>query len=292
MRTPRQLITWAGACAAAFVAVLALAYFLPAARHADSAAVTDFTSFHGRVLHAVASVFVNLCDWYVYIFLAAAVLLVTLLARGMRRAAAAAVLLVGGTASSQLLKELLAYPRERQISYLHAGHVGHVPIIGSAAYPSGHATAAMALAAAIVLVVPRPYRPLATVAGGVFTLAVSFSLLVLGWHFVSDVIGAFLLSTAWSLIALAGYRAAMNRWPVAGGMRAAARRATVLADWRTAAAALLVGALLVLAIALTRVSELVDYARGHTSFVVAVSSVAASAAALLGGVAVASSRRG
>jgi membrane-associated phospholipid phosphatase len=287
-RSPRYLLAWAGACVAAFVAVLSLAYFLPAARHADRAAVADF----GRLdrhwwLHDVSTAFSVTCDWIEYTVIVALFLWAAWRWRGPRIAAAAGLLLIGANVSSQVLKELLAYPRDRP-----AIDHPHFHFIADAAFPSGHGTAAMALAAAVVLAVPRAYRTLAAFVGIAYTLAVSFSILVLQWHFVSDVIGGFLLATAWSLIALAAYRAAQLKWPAAGGMRTAARQAVALADWRVTAGAVLVGVLLAIAVALTRISQVVTLAKTHTAFVVAVTAVAASAAALLAGVAAVSGRRG
>jgi membrane-associated phospholipid phosphatase len=287
-RSPRYLLAWAGACVAAFVAVLALAYFLPAARHADKAAVADF----GRLdrhwwLHDISTAFAVTCDWIQYTVIVVLLLWAVWRWRGPRIAAAAGLLLVGANVSSQVLKELLAYPRDRP----PVPHVHH-HFIADAAYPSGHGTAAMALAAAVLLAVPRANRPLAAVVGLVYTLGVSFSILVLQWHFVSDVIGGFLLATAWSLVALAAYRAAQLKWPARGGMRSAARQAVALADWRVSAGVVLIGVLLAVAVALTRISQIVTLAKTHTAFVVAVTAIAASAAALLAGVAAVSGRRG
>jgi membrane-associated phospholipid phosphatase len=271
---------------ALLVAVMAIAYFLPGARHVDKAAVNDFESLDARpVIDAVATVFGSLCDWIEYTVIVAAFLWLVLRKRGPRIAATAALLLVGANVSSQVLKQLLAYPRDHPLAT--GGH--H---IAAAAYPSGHATAAMALAAAVVLVAPRSYRPTAAALGVAFSVGVSFSILVLGWHFVSDIIGGFLLATAWSLIALAAYRVAAIRWPVRGGMRSAARRAFTLADWRVTASAVAISALLCAAVVLTRIGRVVTYAQTHTSFVVALTAIATSAAALLACVAALSSRRG
>ena len=75
---------------------------------------------------------------------------------------------------------------------------------------------------AAILIAPRALRPLVAIAGGLFTLAVSISLLILGWHFPSDVVGGQLLATTWALVALAALRIAEARWPARGSMRRAA----------------------------------------------------------------------
>ena len=56
-------------------------------------------------------------------------------------------------------------------------------------------------------VAPARLRPLAIAAGGAFALAVGVSVLVLGWHFPSDVLGGVCVAAAWTLcgLAAAGY---------------------------------------------------------------------------------------
>src|SRR5947209_7741608 len=116
-RSPRYLLAWAGACVALFVAVLAVAYFLPGPRHVDKAAVSDFESLDARpVIHAVATVFGSLCDWIEYTVIVAGFLWLVWRKRGPRIAATAGLLLIGANVSSQVLKVLLAYPRDHPLA--------------------------------------------------------------------------------------------------------------------------------------------------------------------------------
>ena len=93
------------------------------------------------------------------------------------------VFLIGVTSvSSQLLKAVLAYPR-------YEGDAIGGAQVAPEAFPSGHSTAAMALALCLVLVAPRALRPLAALVGAVFALGVAFSVIALGWHFPSDAVG-------------------------------------------------------------------------------------------------------
>lgn len=62
------------------------------------------------------------------------------------------------------------------------------------AFPSGHAAIATSAAFALIIVAPRR-RAVAIGAGG-FALAVNLSLLVIGWHYASDVIAAALVAFA------------------------------------------------------------------------------------------------
>ena len=60
---------------------------------------------------------------------------------------------------------------------------------GSFTYPSGTVAAVAALAAAVFLVSPRLVRPLSAVAGAMAVAAVGAAVLVLRWHYPTDVIG-------------------------------------------------------------------------------------------------------
>lgn len=60
---------------------------------------------------------------------------------------------------------------------------------GGFTYPSGTVTAVAALAAALFLVSPRLIRPLSAFVGVVAVAGVGFAVLVLRWHYPTDVIG-------------------------------------------------------------------------------------------------------
>ena len=67
--------------------------------------------------------------------------------------------------------------------------VGREIGVGGFTYPSGTVTSAAALAAALFLVSPRLLRPLSTLAGSTAVAAVSASVLILRWHYPTDVLG-------------------------------------------------------------------------------------------------------
>jgi membrane-associated phospholipid phosphatase len=58
-------------------------------------------------------------------------------------------------------------------------------------YPSGTVTVTAAIAAAVFLVTPRLFRPLAAVVGVIAIVGVSAGVLVLRWHYPTDVVGGF-----------------------------------------------------------------------------------------------------
>jgi membrane-associated phospholipid phosphatase len=83
--------------------------------------------------------------------------------------------------------------------------------VKAASWPSGHATAAMALALCAVLVAPRRLRPTVAALGAMFVAGVGLSLLILAWHLPSDVLGGYLVGMLWVALAVAGLRAADAR---------------------------------------------------------------------------------
>jgi membrane-associated phospholipid phosphatase len=194
-RTPRQLLAGAAACAAGFVALLILAYFVGPTRRLDAAALQGFEALQGQGINGLAAAASDLCDPFPYVLFVAAVVATALFTSGPKTAVAASILLVGANVSSQLLKPALAHHRDTSWQAIDTIH--------DAAYPSGHATAAMALSLAAVMVVAPRYRPLAAALGALFTIAVSFSVITLTWHFPSDVVGGYLLASGWCLVGLA-----------------------------------------------------------------------------------------
>jgi membrane-associated phospholipid phosphatase len=117
--------------------------------------------------------------------------------RGGRRDAAIAglAIVVGADLTTAVLKQALAAPRfDLVLSWAQ---------VGEHSFPSGHATAAFAMAAAWALFVP-PRRRL-PVACAAFFLAslVALAVVVLRYHFPSDVLGGLLVALAWTCGVLA-----------------------------------------------------------------------------------------
>ncbi len=67
--------------------------------------------------------------------------------------------------------------------------VGREIGVGSFTYPSGTVAAVAALAAAVFLVSPRLLRPLSALAGALVVASVGWAVLVLRWHYPTDVLG-------------------------------------------------------------------------------------------------------
>ncbi|MDQ3648457.1 MAG: phosphatase PAP2 family protein [Actinomycetota bacterium] len=287
-RRPVFLLVAGGVCAALFGVLLVAAYGSSAARYADASSLLGFVAFEpkgGSLPERIG----HLGDPAVVVLIGALLAGVALL-RGRPRVAAAVVVLIGVTSvSSQTLKALLAYPR-------YEGTIAGARVAPEA-FPSGHSTAAMALALGLVLVSPARLRPLAALVGTGFALSVAFSVIALGWHFPSDAVGGFLLASGWALVLMAGLAVLDERLPARSGRTRAAASVRTAVD-RVAAvglfAAVGVGILALTLSALvlaTRPGGLMGFAERHTALVVVGPSVALAAVALLGGVAVLSRRR-
>jgi membrane-associated phospholipid phosphatase len=284
---PRILLRGAAACALAFLALLGLAYGSDWARWVDAASLQGFLGLQGPTSSPIAWRVAHLGD-ALEVGLIGATLALIAAARGRPRTALFVLVLLGVTSlSSQVLKALLAYPRHDPVSNL--------TFIRPEAFPSGHATASMAIAIALVVVVPNRLRPAAAIVGAGFTIGVSFSIVALGWHFPSDVVGGYLLATGWALVLLAALRALQARYPERHVRSRLAARLQAATE-RTATVGL-AAALAGLAVATTIVSVALlpnvgDYAREHTAFVAVAGAVSLSAVALLAAMALASTRRG
>jgi membrane-associated phospholipid phosphatase len=185
--------------ALALTAVLALA--VPAAHRPDASLLHAFMSFEGTRVREPLLLVISLCDPIPYAF-AGLCLCAVAVAQGRwwRAGAVAALFAVTGIAT-QIAKHVLATGRYDAFLERFDGQ------IGSAAFPSGHATAAMTLALCAVLVAPRSWRTIAVVAGWAFAAAMGYALLVLSQHYPSDVLGGYLMAGMWTALALAGLHA-------------------------------------------------------------------------------------
>jgi membrane-associated phospholipid phosphatase len=90
--------------------------------------------------------------------------------------------------------------------------------VSDAAFPSGHASSSIAcyatLAAVVWLISPPGWRRIAAVGGGtLLVLAIGFSRLYLGVHWLSDVVGGWLLGSTVVLTIAAASRALVTRRP-------------------------------------------------------------------------------
>jgi membrane-associated phospholipid phosphatase len=264
----RTAVLLALACLAGLAVTGVLAYVSPVARVRDSGALNGYVDLGSARLNPLLDRIAHLADPAPYGVLGLG-LIVVALARGRRRLAALLPLvLILAPLTTETLKPVLAHPRP-------AEWLGRAQI-GAASWPSGHATASMTLALCAVLAAPAVLRPLAAVAGGLFALAVSFAILVLHWHFPSDIVGGYFCAAMWTLLAVA----ALRRWPQPQRARPSSLPPAV-----AAAPAIVLGAVaatLAAGVALDRPRALLGYLASRPSFSLSVVAIATLAVLLAG----------
>lgn len=246
------------------------AFHVGVVRDADQSIFSGFYALrrHGPI-DWLAWHFAKLCNPRPYLCLVAIPIGVGL-ARGRPRVTLGiAALLLGANLTTEVLKPVLAEPRATSL-------LGSTPV-ASASWPSGHATAAMSLALACVIVAPARARPFVAALGALFAVVVSYSFLTLGWHYPSDVIGGFLVAATWALLAIAGLKAAESRRSWAAPAISGGSIAQTLGPLGATLAGAVALAALVL---LTRPHQVVSYANAHQAFVAGATAIAACSVAL------------
>jgi membrane-associated phospholipid phosphatase len=270
-------------CLGGLMVTGAVALVVPIAQVRDSATLHGFTVLGGHSrISALADTVAHSVDPPPYLVIAVALAGIAFLRGRPRVALAVPLTMVAASATTELLKAVVSRPRHSE--WLSGGGD-----IGAASWPSGHATAAMMVALCAVLVAPRLLRPLVALLGTGLAVGVSYSILVLGWHFPSDVLGGFLVAGGWVSLALAALWSADARWPERSGRDALERvRTTAAGTDLLAPAALLAGTFGAAVVVLALRGRLIEtYGTAHLSFVVGALAIAGLAATLATGMAVA-----
>ncbi|HET9073921.1 MAG TPA: phosphatase PAP2 family protein [Solirubrobacteraceae bacterium] len=243
----------------------ALAFHSALVARADGHASSAFLRLGAAhpALTALAHDATILCQPGPYAALASLPILVALLRRRWVLAAALVLIIPGAVISAELLKALISQLRPAP------------PVPGLAAatgsWPSGHATASMIVVLAGVLASPRRWRPACAGLGSLGALAIMFSVLILGWHLPSDVLGGVLLAALWACLAVAGVSIVEARTRPVHGVSLVLRSGRgTLPSLPVTAAAL---ALPLAAVILWRGGWVFTYAADHRSFVGAVLAV-------------------
>ena len=245
MLPARAPLAAAAACAVSAVLVWLTAYHLAPFEAIDQRTFDGFLGLSRPATTVWAEHLSHLADPGPFALFAASLVLGALARRAPRIAIAVAVILVGSNLTTQLLKPALALPQP-------------VPGIDTATWPSGHATAAMALALCLQLVVPARRRPLTAAFGGLFVVGVAYSVLILGHHEPSDILGGFLVAGAWTGLVVAALRTVESE-------RDPPPRTTATLIPVAVATAAVTG--MVGVFALIHRNGALDYAAAHTTFV-------------------------
>jgi membrane-associated phospholipid phosphatase len=251
------------------------AHYVAVIKRVDVSILNGFAELHRPNLDRLTHFVATLCNPHPYVVLAAVPVLVALARRRPRVAVTVGAIMLCANETTQLLKPLLAGPRDL---------VWWNPL-SNASWPSGHATAAMSLALCAVIAAPARRRPVVAAAMSAFAIAVCYSFLELGWHYPSDVLGGFLVAATWTLLGVAALSAYEARRPSpASGATATDRPAFSIGQALTPAVAmLLAAALLVGLILLARPHAVLTYARLHRTFVIGAGGIAVVGMALASG---------
>ena len=182
------------ACFAGLVVAGVLALAVPVARERDAAMLHGFVGLDRPSVHRAISFLAHLGDTLPYACAGLLCIAVALARRRGWRALAVAGLLAVTGVTTQVLKHALAQPRLEH--WLPEQ-------VATNSWPSGHSTAAMTLALCAILVAPPALRAVTAMLGGAFAVGVGYAVLVLGWHYPSDVLGGFLVAGLWASLAVA-----------------------------------------------------------------------------------------
>jgi membrane-associated phospholipid phosphatase len=257
-RSPRLTLALAIALTVAAGALWLAAFRTLTGARIDATIMTGFVGLGGPRVDRLADAVAHLADPTPFALATVAIVTAALVRLRPWLAVMTGVVLIGANATTQALKVLTAEPR--LASAMTGGYVD------AASWPSGHATAAMTMALCAAVVVPSRWRPFVLALGGVLTIAVGYSVLVLEWHLPSDVLGAFCVASVWSLLGITAATTLERR-------RARARPLELQAALGPAAAAGVAVAAGLAAAALARPDAALAYAVANTTFVVGAAAI-------------------
>jgi membrane-associated phospholipid phosphatase len=146
----------------------------------------------------LARTIVHLLLPQVILGVSAVAIAVALVRRDLPAAAAAAVTVVAANVVTQWLQVLTWVPRGHEELAMQASR-----------WPSGHAAGVTAMAFALTMAAPAPARRVVGAVAVIVATLDCLSILVIHWHFPSDVAGGVVLAAAFGL----GSWAAARAWP-------------------------------------------------------------------------------
>lgn len=180
------------ACVAGFVVVLVFAYWVGPAERLDRSVLDALSTSTDTVVNHVAYVGFQVVNFRPFWVLVGIVTALIALSQWRIRDAVIAAALVGGAGGLDLaLKALLANPRYQPVP------VGSDAYPWKDAFPSGHAAGSLAMSLAFLTVVPPAWQRPTAVVGAAFTLFISLGVLLLNYHYPSDVLAGWLLAAGW-----------------------------------------------------------------------------------------------
>jgi membrane-associated phospholipid phosphatase len=189
----RRPLAFAAACAALATAVYLAAMHVALAQRVDLHVLEGLMHRRTPERASLATDLVHLFNPQPYAVLVAALVVGALAAGRVRTGLVVGAAIAGANVTTQLLKPALAVQRPYPADHYMA----------AAAWPSGHTTAVVSLLLGLVIVLPPRLRPPVAVLGGGLALLALGSIVLVGAHYPSDVLGGVLVASAWSAVALA-----------------------------------------------------------------------------------------
>ncbi len=199
------LLALALLCALAMVVVWEAAAHLGTVRYRDAWLLHQLAGWNSPSLESFGNFVLHLLEPLLVTIWGTALVLIALARSQPRIAAAVAAVMTLAPLTSETLKPLLS---------VHHDTVGGTHV-SPGSWPSGHSTAALAIALSATMVAAPRWRALVALLGAAFAAFVGIVLLVLVWHMPSDVLGGYLMASLWAALALAGVRASERIWPPA-----------------------------------------------------------------------------
>lgn len=194
-RTVRRLLIGALLCAAGVALLALLFYGSDRFNDLDHRLTARLLAPEGSLRESAFHAAAELAEPVPLAVALAAVTVLGLIWRRPWHLLAAGGVVLAANVTTQVMKAVLAHPRLQGAF----GATHHIDV----GYPSGHTTAAFSAGFALWLVAPVRYRRRAGLIGVAYGCLVAAGVVVAGWHYVSDVLGAILVVGFWGMLALA-----------------------------------------------------------------------------------------
>jgi membrane-associated phospholipid phosphatase len=176
------------ACAALGVVVYLLASYVPFVTRLDVDVMARAIAHQTPERASLATSLVDLFNPGPFALFTCLIVAGAIAAGRIRAGLTAGAAVIGAVISAEALKHLLAVQRPFPADhYMPAG-----------SWPSAHTTAAVSLLLALVIVLPAHLRRPVAIVGGLGVAFALGSIVLMGFHYPSDVVGGILLATGWA----------------------------------------------------------------------------------------------
>jgi membrane-associated phospholipid phosphatase len=186
-------------CATALALLALLVYDVGSIKHLDVRLFERLSIHNYGMVNTVGEAIARLADLLPLLGMLVVACYIALRRGRPECALAAAAVVAGANLTTQILKQVFPH---QPVGEVIAG--GHFNLFD---FPSGHSTAAASIAIAFLFVVPRGLLSLTALLGATLALGVGCSVVVIAWHYPSDVLAGYLVAAGWGFATLAVVRA-------------------------------------------------------------------------------------